>query len=340
MSSAASPTSDDGGATLCSSATAIACPPVMYWCHECDMGVTLLPSRSPLICPDCSRSDFLEEMELPQPSLHLSSSSPSSSAAFAPSPQSLPLALTDSDDNDDDGGDSVSDFDNRHRPASARAARLRRLIDQLVDGGGGDDPIPLLPSPGIPGPSPAPAASIDALPTIFISDADAGALPTCAVCKDEFILHSPARRLPCSHLYHSDCIVPWLSLHNSCPICRSPLPSPDETSGGALGTGYPLRDLIDGDVDDDDELAQALSAADDEALVLTAALWQVRRQHRLSFPVRHPASAALNAALIQMAHGDVTLDDDGETHTSECPVEGDGAAMGGRRDAEDYTRHI
>ena len=70
------------------------------------------------------------------------------------------------------------------------------------------------------GPAPAPAASIDALPTVEVSEPGA----VCAICKEELPLAAAARRLPCGHLYHSSCIVPWLEVHNSCPVCRSRLP--------------------------------------------------------------------------------------------------------------------
>jgi hypothetical protein len=42
----------------------------------------------------------------------------------------------------------------------------------------------------------------------------------CAVCKDSFVVREKVLKLPCGHLYHSDCIMPWLERHNTCPICR------------------------------------------------------------------------------------------------------------------------
>ncbi|KAL3841127.1 hypothetical protein ACJIZ3_025718 [Penstemon smallii] len=63
-------------------------------------------------------------------------------------------------------------------------------------------------------------ASINALKTVKISKKHVRSDSTCAVCKENFELGSQVRKLPCKHLYHSDCILPWLEQRNSCPVCR------------------------------------------------------------------------------------------------------------------------
>lgn len=81
------------------------------------------------------------------------------------------------------------------------------------------------------GPPPAPKSSIDALPTIKITQKHLKSSDShCPVCKDEFELKSDAKQMPCNHIYHSDCIVPWLVQHNSCPVCRKELPSRGSSS--------------------------------------------------------------------------------------------------------------
>ncbi|CAH2063960.1 unnamed protein product [Thlaspi arvense] len=57
------------------------------------------------------------------------------------------------------------------------------------------------------GPPPAPRSSIDALPTIKITQKHLKSSDShCPVCKDEFELKSEAKLMPCNHIYHSDCI--------------------------------------------------------------------------------------------------------------------------------------
>ncbi|KAK7306832.1 hypothetical protein VNO77_44792 [Canavalia gladiata] len=75
------------------------------------------------------------------------------------------------------------------------------------------------------GPPPASRSSIDAMPTIKITQVHLRSDSHCPVCKERFELGSEAREMPCNHIYHSDCIVPWLVQHNSCPVCRLELPA-------------------------------------------------------------------------------------------------------------------
>ena len=46
----------------------------------------------------------------------------------------------------------------------------------------------------------------------------------CTVCKEDYKIDDQLMELPCKHLFHEDCILPWLNEHNSCPTCRHALP--------------------------------------------------------------------------------------------------------------------
>ncbi|XP_073294760.1 E3 ubiquitin-protein ligase RZF1-like [Primulina huaijiensis] len=81
------------------------------------------------------------------------------------------------------------------------------------------------------GPLPAPESTIEAIPTVKITPSHLQTGKECPVCKEELKIAMEARELPCNHVYHSDCIVPWLRLHNSCPVCRLEVSVPRGSDG-------------------------------------------------------------------------------------------------------------
>ncbi|XP_058723134.1 uncharacterized protein LOC131594950 [Vicia villosa] len=139
-----------------------------YWCHECDMSVSLTSSSSPspLLCPQC-HTHFLELMDSPFSQNDADSFLPSSS-----------------------------------------------LFDVVFQ-----DALLLL------APPPSKTRTETIIPIITVTETllsllDPNGVVLCAVCKDAISVDEEAKQLPCDHLYHSDCITPWLRLRSSCPLCR------------------------------------------------------------------------------------------------------------------------
>nr|XP_029478801.1 E3 ubiquitin-protein ligase RNF126-like isoform X1 [Oncorhynchus nerka] len=73
------------------------------------------------------------------------------------------------------------------------------------------------------GPPPADRERIKTLPTIQITEEHVGSSLECPVCKEDYSVGETVRQLPCNHLFHNDCIVPWLEQHDTCPVCRKSL---------------------------------------------------------------------------------------------------------------------
>lgn len=61
------------------------------------------------------------------------------------------------------------------------------------------------------------------VPIVKVSQKHVDEKLQCSVCWDDFKLDETVRRLNCEHIFHPDCIVPWLELHATCPVCRKPL---------------------------------------------------------------------------------------------------------------------
>ncbi|KAI4323331.1 hypothetical protein L6164_022946 [Bauhinia variegata] len=180
-----------------------------YWCHECDMSVALTTSSSSsspstLLCPHC-HTHFLELMDSP---------------LFSQSDTDPLLS-------------SLSLFDTPY---------LHRLLhqhpipfDEFNDDDDGEaddeveDPLPLLSSQNSICSS---KFRTDSIPTILVTSSLLAELDPsgvlCAVCKDPICVDAEAKQLPCKHLYHSDCIIPWLAHHSSCPLCRFQLAIEEE----------------------------------------------------------------------------------------------------------------
>lgn len=96
-------------------------------------------------------------------------------------------------------------------------AGLEQLIQQLAEN-----------DPNRYGTPPASKDAVEKLPTITVDDELLNSeLNQCAVCQDEFEKGSQVKQMPCKHVYHDECLLPWLKLHNSCPVCRYELPTDD-----------------------------------------------------------------------------------------------------------------
>ncbi|TKY66744.1 E3 ubiquitin-protein ligase RNF38/44 [Spatholobus suberectus] len=42
----------------------------------------------------------------------------------------------------------------------------------------------------------------------------------CAICLEDFESNEEVMLTPCKHMFHEDCIVPWLTSKGQCPVCR------------------------------------------------------------------------------------------------------------------------
>jgi len=79
------------------------------------------------------------------------------------------------------------------------------------------------------GTPPASKTTVESLPEVEVTEEimKDNEVNECTICKEEFKKAEKATKLPCKHLFHHECITPWLGQHNSCPTCRFELPTDD-----------------------------------------------------------------------------------------------------------------
>jgi E3 ubiquitin-protein ligase RNF115/126 len=189
----------------------MASSPVSYWCYHCSRFVRVSPAS--VVCPECD-DGFLEQLP------------PRGGGGSGRRGSMNPVIVL--------RGGSLSGFELYYedgaggglRPLPGYVSRLlmrsgfHRLLDQFSRlEAGAQRP-------------PASKAAVESMPSVTVTGGG-----DCAVCQEAFELGAAAREMPCKHVYHQDCIRPWLCLRNSCPVCRIGLPAaatPDAEADAGL----------------------------------------------------------------------------------------------------------
>jgi len=97
-------------------------------------------------------------------------------------------------------------------PFVETVTRCWRLVGALDCGGGKES-----------GEVAASTTAVVALPSVEVR----GGGIECVICREEMGIGRDVCELPCQHLFHWMCILPWLGKRNTCPCCRFRLPSDD-----------------------------------------------------------------------------------------------------------------
>lgn len=62
------------------------------------------------------------------------------------------------------------------------------------------------------GPAPMPKEDIERVPFTQITKEDVDRNLQCSVCMEDYKVGESVRKLDCTHVFHTDCIVPWLQM--------------------------------------------------------------------------------------------------------------------------------
>eukprot|EP00252_Welwitschia_mirabilis_P021906 TRINITY_DN5753_c1_g1_i5.p1 TRINITY_DN5753_c1_g1~~TRINITY_DN5753_c1_g1_i5.p1 ORF type:complete len:311 (-),score=16.26 TRINITY_DN5753_c1_g1_i5:148-1080(-) len=223
-----------------------------YWCHQCEDQIeTEIMEEGEMACRRC-KGTFVEEIEEINPPPQDQNSANARNASGA----RRVIVLED--------GASVLPFQARPRVFVMRQGSgdteiplpggifgdyflgngIETLLQRLMEN-----------DPNHYGSPPAAPAAVESMPTIRVScdsmksdeylscdktykstvssksgeGLNSGDLQ-CPVCFDDFEIGGEAKQMPCKHIFHEYCILPWLKMHNTCPVCRYEMPIADPES--------------------------------------------------------------------------------------------------------------
>ncbi|KAL8225239.1 hypothetical protein R6Q57_017796 [Mikania cordata] len=217
-------------------------PTPSYWCYRCTRLVRLT-DQNIVVCPDCD-GGFVEAVEanapetrrrFPAAAMYMLGSNDRSDLRFRRrhrrnngewAPFNPVIVLRGVDSGTENRGFELYYEDG----AGSGLQPLPAMMSELLIESGFDRLLEQLSQIDISGLSrsehpPASKSAVESMPTIEVNNIHVSKESHCAICIEPFPLGGEAREMPCKHIYHSDCILPWLTMRNSCPVCRHELPT-------------------------------------------------------------------------------------------------------------------
>lgn len=216
-------------------------PSAKYYCHTCKAEITPLPDLPELTCPTC-RSEFVEEVDVddppvrpppppPAPTQPANPILPQLFMPMNPGNELLPIAQM------------INQLarmhtNNNNNRITIQAGPMPNFMFNVLQGvfpgpplagnpgdyvfGGNFDQIvnQLFQNYQHTGNPPAAKNAVDQLHKGCISQEHTDNKMDCAICKEEFVMGSEFIEMPCKHIFDKECILQWLAIHNSCPVCR------------------------------------------------------------------------------------------------------------------------
>lgn len=227
-----------------------------FYCHTCQHK-SLINIRETIRCPLCS-SEFVEEsktaneeIKKKQKDTHLASQIPRQHRNERQRPSRPPVPIFDDFFNRHERSSHFAPFDMLSegfnmfgmpfQDFSRRHSFLLNRFFEDFDFGFGDmrsffsdpesmfmgmnldDILQSLAARHPEAAQPAEERSIQRLKEVKITQEVIDKQEKCPVCQERFKIGEEVKRLNCDHHFHDDCIIPWLRVKNSCPLCRKPI---------------------------------------------------------------------------------------------------------------------